>query len=95
MIKNGDIYLVRFMEAHCFVGRCHWEAEGVTITHPKGLRDWGTQKGMGELYNGPLAGTALDLVNKCFIPRHALICFMALNQAKWEKHISPVEEGGK
>ena len=44
-----------------FVGDCKDHADGtVTITNCKNIRRWGTNRGLGELVNGPLSETKAD-----------------------------------
>lgn len=93
MIKNGDIYLVKFAEAHMYIGRTYLSEHGVRITHPRCLRYWGTQRGLGELYKGPTGSTTLDLSSDLFVPLLRVNCIMSLDQKGWAKHIAKHENG--
>lgn len=57
----GDVRIVIADRGWVFVGNCQDHDDGtVTITNCRNIRKWGSTKGLGELANGPLAGTIAD-----------------------------------
>ena len=56
-----------------YVGNVTQEGEFLRITDCKNIRYWGTKNGLGELRNGPLAETKLDVVGVVLAPMRALI----------------------
>ena len=57
----GDLRIIIADRGWVFVGSCVTNSDGtVTITNAKNIRKWGTSRGLGELVNGPLSGTAAD-----------------------------------
>ena len=56
-----------------YVGNVRREADFLIITNASNIRKWGTTKGLGQLVNGPLADTVIDIVGEVKIPFKALI----------------------
>lgn len=56
-----------------YVGDISDEGEYLKLTNASNIRAWGTSKGLGELVNGPLPQTKLDVVGIVLIPKRALI----------------------
>jgi len=93
-MQDGEICIVKFREAHCYIGRVYMHENYIRMTYPKCIRRWGTTNGLGELYNGPLSSTVLDLSPELEIPMLAVNCIMRVNQEKWANHIAKSEQGG-
>ena len=56
-----------------YVGEIEVDAEYVRISNAKNIRVWGTKRGLGELRNGPLPETKLDVCGVVLAPKRALI----------------------
>lgn len=57
----GDVRIIIADRGWVFVGNCQDHDDGsVTITNCRNIRKWGTSAGLGELINGPKAGTVAD-----------------------------------
>lgn len=56
-----------------YVGDITVDDEWVRIDNAKNIRVWGTTQGLGELRNGPLSDTKLDVCETVLAPRWALI----------------------
>ena len=46
------------------------------ITNARNLRAWGTTNGLGELRNGPLSGTKMDMVGEVIAPIKSVIHYI-------------------
>jgi hypothetical protein len=66
-----------------YVGDAVVENEWLTMTNAKNIRVWGTTKGLGELVNGPLKDTRLDVVGSLRAPLRAVIHIIDADAAKW------------
>ena len=56
-----------------YVGDVTIDGDWLYITNAKNVRSWGTKNGLGELRNGPLESTKLDVVGEVIAPMRALI----------------------
>lgn len=56
-----------------YVGYVSDEGEYLRVTNAKNIRYWGTKNGLGELRDGPLPDTKLDVVGEITTPKRALI----------------------
>jgi hypothetical protein len=56
-----------------YVGDVYEQPDRLVILNAKNIRVWGTSQGLGELRNGPLSGTKLDVVGEVAVYRHAVI----------------------
>ena len=56
-----------------YVGDVTIDGDWLYITNAKNVRTWGTKNGLGELRNGPLESTKLDVVGELIAPMRALI----------------------
>lgn len=56
-----------------YVGTCSIKDETLTITNARNIRKWGTSLGLGELRNGPLPETKLDVVGTVIAPERSVI----------------------
>ena len=96
MIEDGKIYIVKFAEAHCFVGKVTRLPEGLKFSQSLCLKEWGADKGLGQLYNGPLPGTKLDLGGELTLPMHSVIALLNVDQKPWQKILNKhYPEGGE
>lgn len=59
-----------------YVGNVIELPDRVIIRNAKNIRVWGTTKGLGELREGPLTGTKLDVVGEVIAYRAAIIHFV-------------------
>ena len=55
-----------------YVGIVRDEGDYIIISNAKNIRVWGTSQGLGELRNGPLSGTKLDVVGEVRATKHSL-----------------------
>ena len=55
-----------------YVGQIKREGYFVLIENARNIRVWGTTNGLGELRNGPLKDTKLDVCGTVKVPFHAL-----------------------
>ena len=56
-----------------YVGEVLELPDRITITNARNIRVWGTSQGLGELRNGPLSSTKLDIVGDVVAYKHAVI----------------------
>lgn len=57
----GEVRIIVADRGWVFVGNCTDEDNGdITIRNCKNIRQWGTNRGLGELVNGPTGKTVLD-----------------------------------
>jgi hypothetical protein len=56
-----------------YVGDVMVNGDELLVTNARNVRVWGTTNGLGELRNGPLSSTKLDVVGEVVIPLKALI----------------------
>lgn len=56
-----------------YVGDAEINGDFLSIKKAKGIRRWGTTKGLGELRTGPTPQTVLDEVGEVIVPLRALI----------------------
>jgi hypothetical protein len=59
-----------------YVGEVTDEGESIRITNAKNIRVWGTTEGLGQLRNGPLSSTELDVVGEVIAPKHSVIHYI-------------------
>jgi hypothetical protein len=59
-----------------YVGDVCDEGDYVIIRNARNIRVWGTTAGLGELRNGPLANTKLDIVGEVKATKHSLQHFI-------------------
>jgi hypothetical protein len=81
---KGDIKIAVLDRGFVYVGRVTMEADFLVITNARNIRYWGTSKGLGELVNGPLSTTKLDVVGTVRVPLRALISLIDVVEAKWK-----------
>lgn len=66
-----------------YVGDVEVTPEWCIISNAKNIRVWGTKNGLGELVNGPLKDTKLDLVGVVRAPMRAVISLIDVDCSKW------------
>ena len=66
-----------------FVGSADVSDTWVRLTHAMNIRRWGTQRGLGELVQGPLPSTVLDPAGTVDLPMSAVIALIQCNAAAW------------
>src|SRR5690606_41406812 len=47
-MQDGEICIVKFREAHCYIGRVYMHENYIRMTYPKCIRRWGTTNGRSE-----------------------------------------------
>ena len=80
---SGPIKIVILDRGFVYVGHTEIEGDFVKLTRAKNIRYWGTNKGLGELVNGPLKDTKLDAVGTVTAPLRAVIGFIEVEQKAW------------
>ncbi len=81
---DGEIKIAVLDRGFVYIG--HVDATDpsmLILRNAKNIRVWGTTKGLGELVNGPLAGTKLDAVGTVRVPFRAVISLIDVEQSKW------------
>jgi len=85
----GDIKIAVLDRGFVYIGRVEhinddFGNDWIVLHNAKNIRIWGTTKGLGELVNGPLSKTALDMVGTVRVPFKALISLIDVEQSKWK-----------
>lgn len=71
-----------------WVGETSRFDDRVYITNGFNIREWGTQRGLGELaLEGPRSETVLDYVPAVMVPFKSVIAVIPAERPKWAKHI--------
>lgn len=81
---GGDVKIVIADRGFVFIGHIEETTEFLIIRCAKSIRRWGTTKGLGELVNGPLQNTVLDLIGEIKVPARAVIGMISVDSAKWK-----------
>jgi hypothetical protein len=86
--KQAEIRIVIAQRGWVFIGRVSREEHEIVLRDAKGIRRWGTTKGLGELWSGPKANTVLDDAGT--VRLHPLQCIAQIDvdQAKWDEVLS-------
>ena len=67
-----------------YVGDIEHDGEWCVITNAKNIRQWGTERGLGQLaLTGPTDKTKLDAVGTVRVSARALISIIDTEAAKW------------
>jgi hypothetical protein len=80
---RGNIKIAVLDRGFVYVGEISKEEDFLVISNARNIRYWGTTKGLGQLVNGPLKETKLDLVGTVRVPFKALIHLIDVEQSKW------------
>jgi hypothetical protein len=62
-----------------YVGNVTVKGDFVHVENAKNIRYWGTSHGLGELRNGPLSTTKVDVVGDVLAPFKSVIHFIKCN----------------
>ncbi len=84
---DEGINLVILDRGFVYVGYVTVDGDWVYISQAKNVRYWGTSKGLGELVNGPLSGTKLDVVGTVKAPLRSLIGLIKCEETKWKNEL--------
>lgn len=67
-----------------FCGDCDPNhGDQLVVQHVKQLRKWGTERGLGQLVDGPTKNTVMDAIPVIVVPRSRIIFTIPVNAAKW------------
>ncbi len=80
---DGEYKIVVLDRGFVYVGAVKLDGDFVVIQNAKNVRVWGTTKGLGELFSGPLPKTVLDRTGTVRAPVRALIALIDVEQGKW------------
>ncbi len=101
-MNDDELHPIRIIVAdrgHVWVCRCPDPTGAVfwlTVTHARTIGNWGTTKGLGELYDGPTSSTQLHaIVPEKIIPVRAIIDTFIVREDKWANHLSLPSDGRK
>jgi hypothetical protein len=83
LTKESKKQIVVLQRGWVVVGDVHQDGDHIVVENASVIRYWGTKAGIGELVNGPLAGTKLDPAGT--ITAHALAVVFTLDVVaeKW------------
>lgn len=81
----GTIRIVIAQRGFVFCGYVRREEHEIVVRHAKMLRRWGTTKGLGELADGPLRETVLDLAGTVRMHPLQVVATIDVEQAPWAK----------
>ena len=86
-IPLKDCRIVVLQRGWVVVGEYEEHGDRFVIKRAKNIRRWGTTQGLGELVNGPLPDTVLDMAGT--VKGHVLGCVMTFdaNPEKWQAHL--------
>lgn len=82
-VTKGNIKIAVLDRGFVYVGDTKLEGDFLIITGARNIRIWGTTRGLGQLVNGPLKDTKLDMVGTVRIPLKALISLIDVEQSTW------------
>lgn len=85
---KSQVRIVVLQRGWVAVGRYSTEGDEVTLTDASVIRRWGTDKGLGQLREGPLKNTVLDKSGTVRAHRMAVVLTIDCEAAKWEPHLS-------
>ena len=63
-----------------WVGKVTREKDYHRIDNCRNIRKWGTEKGLGQLKDGPLSNTVLDDCGTVLVPHHAVIALIVCSR---------------
>lgn len=79
----GPIKIIVADRGFVYIGHMTETADFITLSRARNIRVWGTTKGLGELTQGPCAGTKLDIVGGIRFPMRAVISIIDVDESKW------------
>ena len=82
--KDSPYQIAVLDRGFVYIGRVKWNDDVLTITDAKCIRRWGTTKGLGELVNGALPETILDMVGTIHVPVRSLIHLIDVVESAWK-----------
>jgi len=82
-MKFAPVSIIVVQAGFVYVGRPTINDGWVILRSASNIRVWGTTDGLGELVNGPLSGTTLDVCGTVRIPMHAVISVIDARADKW------------
>lgn len=81
---NGEHAIVVLQFGWVFVGELYSVDGAIELRNGKNIRKWGTEKGIMQLKNGPLAHTVLDPHSDISINPQAIIMWILTEKSKWQ-----------
>lgn len=84
---NSDVRIVIAQRGWVFVGRFSREDYEIVLRDAKNVRRWGTEKGLGEMYDGPKAETVLDEAGTVRLHPLQIIATIEVDAKAWAKHL--------
>ena len=90
-MDDSRIYLFVLDRGFVVVGRAgisdelvhHW-----LLKPGRTVRQWGTERGLTQLCQGPTSSTVLDPPAERLIPFRSIIEIIKVDEAKWESHLT-------
>lgn len=67
-----------------YVGEVVTDKDWVYVEKTQNIRVWGTEKGLGQLVQGPTSKTVLDPVGSLQAPIRALISLIKVEEKSWK-----------
>jgi len=83
-VEHG-VAIVVLDRGFVYVGRVATDGEWVYIDDCRNIRYWGTERGLGELVDGPTPKTKIDYVGELKAPLRALISIISTKGDNWKK----------
>lgn len=80
---DDDIRIVVLQRGWVCVGQYSEDGDDVTIEKASVIRQWGTQKGLGELIDGPLSKTVLDKSGTVRTTKLGIVMTLDCEGSKW------------
>ena len=88
-IEGHNVCILVVSAGHVFVGKPESDGDGtIRVYDARTIRTWGTDRGLGQLFNGPLKKTVLDQqVPLILLPESQIIYVLPVqdNPDWWEK----------
>ena len=80
---NKEVRIVILQRGWVYVGFYRREGDRCYLTNAQNIRRWGTQKGLGQLIDGPLRETALDPSGTGEYHQLTEVASIVANAEKW------------
>jgi hypothetical protein len=81
---DSPVRIVIAQRGWVFVGRYQEDGDRVTLDNARVIRKWGTARGLGELVNGPLSATVLDLAGHVEMHRLGVVASLSCREDAWD-----------